>query len=384
MSLNTNLVNLLTTALGSRDAAQNLVNAINTSTTEGDPINTAISTVGAGTLTAAALTGGVITRSGSVAAYIDTTATALQLWNQQSSPVANESYFVYIKNTVAFPETITGGVGVTVSGVSVIPPNSTGTFLVTLTSSSAATMIGLMAPPLSAAPVKSIVAISTAGAGTLTAAAVVGGVVNRTGSSAAFTDTIDTAANIIAALPSVSTGYGFTFEYQNKVAFPATIATAAGVTLAGLVVVPPLSVGRFFVKVDSGSAVTVTGISSEPLVCLPPTKHTIDSTGTQTADAGDLTGANHVYWENTANGAVALTTRTAAEMFGDIPNCQIGFAYMLTVVANGDNTVTFTAGANVTITGTATVATNTTRTFVITFTSASACTAKVVNKGTVE
>ena len=79
-----------------------------------------------------------------------------------------------------------------------------------------------------------------------------------------------------------------------------------------------------------------------------------------------------------------MTTRTATQMFADIPNAQVGMSFLLTVVAQGDNTVTVSAGTGVTITGTATVATKTTRTFVCTFTSATAITLQGVSKGTIE
>lgn len=466
--------------------------------------NTNITTVNDGTLTASAMTGGLITRSGSTQAYTDTTATAAQLWAAQTDAVAGESFYLTIKNTVGFNETIAGGTGVTLSGQTIIPPNSVGTFLVTLTSSSAATMRGVSIASMTAQPlptvttynntdgtgtlaaaaivggyivrtgettaatdttdtavaiiaampnanvgdaftfkIKNTVAFTdtiaagagvtlsgltvippnsvaefvvkvtaattvtitgigaspiateqlaavttynnTDGTGTLAAAALVGGYIVRTGETTAFTDTTDTATAIVAALPSVSPGFAFELSIKNTVAFAGTLSAGTDVTLAGLTKIPPLSVGRFVVRVDSATTVTITGIDSVPICNLPASKFTTTAAASPlTAAAGDLSGAAHTVFQVTTNGAFALTTRTGTEMFGDIPNAQVGMSYLLTVVSQGDNTVTITGGTDVTITGTATVATKTTRTFVATFTSATELTLQGYDKGTIE
>jgi hypothetical protein len=99
---------------------------------------------------------------------------------------------------------------------------------------------------------------------------------------------------------------------------------------------------------------------------------------------GDLTGAQHVVFRVTTAGAFTLTTRTAAQMFAEFPHARVGMSYLLTVVSQGDNTVTVSDGGQVTITGTATVATKTSRTFVATFTTNAALTLQSVSKGTIE
>ncbi len=486
---------LLTTALKDRDAAKNLINNVNAAISESDLSNTAITTNGAGTLTAAAMTGGVITRSGSTAAYTDTTATAAQLNTAKTvngtAPAYPASWLMYVKNTVAFNETIAAGSGVTVSGVSIIPPNSIGVFLVSLTSATAATVVGLGAGPLTTAPVSAITTYNnTDGTGTLAAAAIVGGVINRTGETTAFTDTTDTAAAIIAALPNVSVGYGFFFAVKNTVPFAGTLAAGASVTLAGQTIIPPNSVGLFHCKVTAATTVTITGVqmagmTQQPLrvatalttvgagtitaagiaggvttrggaqsatafsdttdtaaniiaalpnanvgqsfewvyrnntdgaatitgdtgvtvsgitvvpkntwarflvtytaaatvtivgveagdcVVLPAAQFKTATTSNGTAAAGELTGAKFVVMKLTANGANAYTTRTGAEMFADIPNVQVGTTYILRLISGGDNTVTLTAAASgVTITGTATVATGKFRDFHVSVTAA--------------
>jgi hypothetical protein len=107
---------------------------------------------------------------------------------------------------------------------------------------------------------------------------------------------------------------------------------------------------------------------------LPNTKVTSRSAGSETAAAGHLTGARLVHWQNTANGAVTLTTRTATEMFGDTTGAYVGLTWTINIASRGDNTVTFAGGAGVTTSGTLTVATGTSKMFFATFTSATACT----------
>jgi hypothetical protein len=111
-----------------------------------------------------------------------------------------------------------------------------------------------------------------------------------------------------------------------------------------------------------------------PLGELPNTKMTTRSAGSETAGAGHLTGARLVHWQNTANGAVTLTTRTATQMFGDITGAYVGLTWTLHIASRGDNTVTLQGGSNVTTSGTLTVATGTTKMFFCTFTSATAAT----------
>lgn len=115
--------------------------ALAASTGVGETVNTAISTVGDGTLTAAGIIGGVITRSGSIAAYTDTTATAAQIVAAIGAPFVGQSFFLELINTTAFTETVAAGSGVTLSGSMIVAGNSTATFLVTLTSLSAVTIL---------------------------------------------------------------------------------------------------------------------------------------------------------------------------------------------------------------------------------------------------
>lgn len=86
---------------------------------------------------------------------------------------------------------------------------------------------------------ETISAITTAGAGTLTGAAIAAGILRRTGPGGGFTDTTDTANNILLALAgnspagAVKPGTTFRLRYINTVAFAMTFAAGAGV-VAGI------------------------------------------------------------------------------------------------------------------------------------------------------
>lgn len=221
--------------------------------------------------------------------------------------------------------------------------------------------------------------ISTAGAGSLTAASIVGGVITRTGPSAAYTDTTVAASAIIAALPGAQIGRSWMLEIKNMVAFPETVAGGSGVTVSGIALVPPLSVGKFLVTYNGAGTVTIVGLGSYPLCNVPPSKVT---TGTAaTFAAGDITGAAFVHYINNASNA-SLTVRTAAQMFADIPNCQVGFSYALAIRNLNATGATLTAdgGATVTLSGTMTIAQNETRFFNVVFPSATTCTITSMGK----
>lgn len=96
--------------------------------------------------------------------------------------------------------------------------------------------------------------ITTVGAGTLTAAGLVGGVILRTGPSGAFIDTTDTAANILAQfIPTAIVGSSFQCTYINKSSYTATLDSGSGVTFAG-----NLTSGS--TTVASGASRVLTGI----------------------------------------------------------------------------------------------------------------------------
>jgi hypothetical protein len=150
------------------------------------------------------------------------------------------------------------------------------------------------------------------------------------------------------------------------------IAAATGISQPGKSV-------QTYVCVTSGAWVVQAGTGT-----LPPAKYTKNTTsGATVAAAGDMTGAAYVCAEYSAVGATNLTTRTAAQLFADLPNAKVGDSFMLLVTNTSGGTTTLVAGSGVTITGTATMATNTTRLFNVKFVSASAVTFQSVLVGTI-
>ena len=336
-------------------------------------VNTALTTVGAGTITAAGLVGAVVTRTGPTAAYTDTTDTAVAIIAALPNANVGQSWELTIKNTVAFPATLAGGVGVTLTGQTIIPPNSVGRFLLTMNALTTVTMVGLAVVPMTTHPLLVSTALTTVGAGTITAAGIAGGVTNRTGSTADFVDTTDTAANIIAARPNANIGESWIYRYYNNTLGASTVTAAAGVTVSGNAIVPAVQWGDFLVTYTAAATITMVGIGTGPLVALPYSKYVTGSAATFAA--GDITGAATTNYENTGNNAT-ITVRTAAQMFGDIPNAKIGLNYQLLIRNTHATTATITAdgGATVTLTGTMTIAQNVTRTFNVVFPSATTCT----------
>lgn len=233
------------------------------------------------------------------------------------------------------------------------------------------------------------VANTTVGAGTLTAASMITQGITRSGSVAAYTDTTATAAQIVTALGTgvpADSIVSWVLLIRNTVSFAETITGGTGVTVSGLSVVPPNSTGVFLMSIDvTSAAATMIGIGAIPQTFLENGKFSTVSTATSaTAGIGELTSARHTFYEYTTDGAFALTTRTATEMFGDMPGAYIGLTFFLTILNRGNNTVTLTAGSGVTISGEATVATLVTRTWLCRFTSASAMTITSLTKGTIE
>lgn len=117
-----------------------------------------------------------------------------------------------------------------------------------------------------------IVADTTAGASTISVAALLAGVVNRSGPAAGYTDTFPAAANVLAAQPDLSVGDNFEFIFRNTVAQAMTAAAGEGVVLGTNVDVAASLVREYLItilgtgprQIFSGNLVngsaTVTGV----------------------------------------------------------------------------------------------------------------------------
>lgn len=111
------------------------------------PSLTSLTTVGAGTILAAAFATGLTARSGaqSFTAFTDTTDIASAIISASANLIGKigaSFLYRYVNNTNA-AATLQGGTGVTVSGQAVVPANGFATFLITYTASATITMVGI-------------------------------------------------------------------------------------------------------------------------------------------------------------------------------------------------------------------------------------------------
>lgn len=229
-----------------------------------------------------------------------------------------------------------------------------------------------------------ITALNTVGAGTVTAAGIYGKITARGGaqSGAAFSDTTDTAANIIAQLPaSAIVGTAFKYTYQNNTNANATLGGGTGVTVSGITVIPQGQWVEYLVTYSAAATVTFVAIEMGPNSSETAAQF-VTNTTTTTFAAGQLTGSEYTVYANTANTPGSIATRTAAQMIADLPNASIGQSWITRIYHGGTGTLTVTAGANVTLTGTATIATTTYRDFAMTITSATVVTMQNIGSGT--
>ena len=197
-------------------------------------------------------------------------------------------------------------------------------------------------------------AITTVGAGTLTAAGIVGQLITRSGSTAAFTDTTATAAGIVAAITDPVVGQAFWLTIKNTTAFAETLAGGVGVTLAGNLIIPGLTWARFLVKLTSLTAVAITFVEGGPLIPLPYAKYsTAAIAALSTMAVGGLSGAQIVNLSLTTVNPSGISLPTPAQLFAAVPNASAGLSYALNIRNDSDASNTFHFGglALTTLTG---------------------------------
>jgi hypothetical protein len=228
--------------------------------------------------------------------------------------------------------------------------------------------------------------VNTAGAETYTAAQISRGIILRDPNGASRTDTLPTAAFIIAGVGNQYTlaenGDTIVFEVQNTAAAThnVTLAAGAGVTLLGDIVIPPLG-SRILTAIRTGaSAVQVTAVN--PLAApgvTNATATTITANSAQTYTAAQLLGG---YIARDPNGAPRTDlTATAAQLNTAAPSLAIGssFDVILKNTADAAETITLNGGANVTLIGAIAVAQN--ETAVLRFVKTAAAAFDVVKLG---
>lgn len=212
-------------------------------------VEASVTTAGDGALTAGALTGGVILRTGPTAAFTDTLADAEDIVDALGENISvGQTFLFYYKNNTAYQATLAAGAGMTLPATVKVPPFQTAIYYGTVGGTQDSPTVELThvaSGPLRASQASEnplLTALGGTGNATITAAGINGGVTTRTAQTAARTDTTDTAANIIAGNPALAAvGGSFKYRYVNNGIFPITIAGGTGVTPSVVTVVPPNS-----------------------------------------------------------------------------------------------------------------------------------------------
>lgn len=240
-------------------------NAANAGNVASQSSQASIATVGAGTLTAAAMLSRLIVRTGSTGAFTDTTDTGTALDAALGNAAVNGvNLQIQIKNATVGAETIAGGTGVTVSGRTVIPPQTVGTFLLTRTGTATYTLFGIDVVGQTINGVNTFIATPDDGTTqTLTAAMISGGDattyhVSTGGSTPSLTLPLATALD--TALPDIRTGQSYTLRVINKNSGNTTIVTNTGWTLSGGTLVLATNTWKEFVITKTGTG-TYTGVN---------------------------------------------------------------------------------------------------------------------------
>lgn len=317
--------------------------------TEGAPfIVTPITTVGNGTLTAAGLVGGEIVRTGPTSAFSDATDSAAAIIAALPGAVVGSSFNILIKNATAFTQTITAGAGVTLPATVIVPAFSIINYVGTVTTATTVSLVHIDTATISVganSTAPSAAALSTVGAGTIIAADFVGGLIQRTGSQSgtAFSDITDTAGAIVGACANLANkvGASMLIEYSNTTNATATITGGSGVTVSGVAVIPPNTIGQFLITYTAATpTVTMVGLGVTQNVATSVTilGSSTGSTAIQSANAGTT---NYTATIPAVTGVIASTS--GANLFvTDVYRCTGS------VTANGTvtpATITGLAGA---------------------------------------
>lgn len=235
-----------------------------------DIVNTPITTAGNGTLTAAALLGGLITRTGPVADFTDTPATAAQIVTAIGTFVSGATFNIGIKNSTAFIQTLTTSAGVTWPTTAIVGPFEFGSYYGVLGGTAASPTVAFT--HLDTTPIGTInslvvpqaVALNTVGAATVLASAINPGATLRGGSQSGtpFSDTTDTAAAIIAGNVGLvgKIGAAFLYRYVNTTNALATLGGGTGVTVSQITAIPAGMTALYLVTYTAAATITMVGM----------------------------------------------------------------------------------------------------------------------------
>lgn len=222
--------------------------------------------------------------------------------------------------------------------------------------------------------------ITTVGNGTLTAAGLVGGEIVRTGPTGVYSDTTDTAANIIAALPGAVVGSSFNILLKNATVFTQTIVAGTGVTLPMTVIIPAYSVSNYVATISTSSTITLVHIDTTPISIgsnsVAPSFVALSTVGAGTILATGFTAAFTTRSGAQAATAFTDTTDTAANIIAACANLvnKIGTSFIYTYQNTTNAPATITGGTGVTVSGITVVQANSAVSYLVTYTAAATLT----------
>lgn len=224
---------------------------------------------------------------------------------------------------------------------------------------------------------------------TLPAAAMLGGLIVRSGPTASYTDTTDTAANILAAIGTFVAGSTFFVNFKNFTAFTQTISAGAGVTMPGTNVLGPYQEGQYY-GVIGGTAAAPTVTFNHILtsaISLVSSVVTPQATALNTVGAGTIL-APSINGGITLRGGVQVaaftdTTDIAANIIAGNAGLlsKIGSSFLWTYNNNTGFPATVQGGVGVTVSVATTVPPNAWATYLVTYTAANTITMVGVSQG---
>ncbi len=203
-----------------------------------------------------------------------------------------------------------------------------------------------------------VTALTTNGAGTITAAGIFGGITARGGTQAgvAFNDTTDTAAAILALLSTAApVGSTLLYIYENNTDAQATIIAGVGITLSGNAVIPKLTTANYLFTKTSSTAMTMQYVGGGQIIPLPVAKYSIDTVhtgGVTTLQVAGLVGAQvaTIQFGDTTPGTVSIGP--AADIAAAFPQARPGLSILVNFKNPAANTTAQLTGlTGVTFTG---------------------------------
>lgn len=118
-----------------------------------------------------------------------------------------------------------------------------------------------MAPGMRMMDGRSVIA-NNGDAVAITVAAIIGGIVNRTGSTGATADSLPTVTALLAALPDLNRGDSFEFSIRMPDANAITLTVGTGMTAVGTMNVAASNIRDYLVTLTSDNKVTTIQVGS--------------------------------------------------------------------------------------------------------------------------